>query len=704
MTLGKKIGSGFCLILFLTLILGIMNYFTMEKAANDSTEIAEDRTPRLLAYSELQNYLLLATYYTQTYTATLAVSDLEKAQDALQNMKSQISDIEAINQKHFFQQTDEFLQQFKRHINAYQKMIDGTKQRMDRLQNESRTLIQNAGDATSDIEKLISTMTATQKQFLEAGNYNGVSLYSSNIADTIAIYGRVARALDGLRVAEDQGNIDEFDRIKQSLPAIADDFKKIEKNLLRQECKDLYQHTLLSYNRFAQAAAEIAALQKENLQENKARMTGFTEMFDESEKMVNISIDNTRVLVQESASTLSKASNISLIILTVVLLIGIVVSILLTRSITKPLSTTQKFAESVATGHLDHELTVHGNDETGKLADALRSMVSALKSNISEAQNKSEQAQKATQEAQNAIARAEEAARRAENAKRDGMLDAANQLESMVEIISSASTELSAQIEQSDRGASESAQRLQEAATAMNQMNATVQEVARNAGSASAASTDTKQKAEAGEQIVDQVVHSIGEVHKVSLMLKDDMAQLNERAQDINRIMGVISDIADQTNLLALNAAIEAARAGEAGRGFAVVADEVRKLAEKTMTSTLDVSSAIRAIQESTDKSRSAFDLAVEKIGEATALANQSGTALQEIVSTVESTSDQVQAIAAASEEQSAASEEINRSITEVNDMSKMTADAMTEANQAVADLANQAQKLTSLIQQMKRG
>jgi Methyl-accepting chemotaxis protein len=141
--------------------------------------------------------------------------------------------------------------------------------------------------------------------------------------------------------------------------------------------------------------------------------------------------------------------------------------------------------------------------------------------------------------------------------------------------------------------------------------------------------------------------------------------------------MNVISDIADQTNLLALNAAIEAARAGEAGRGFAVVADEVRKLAEKTLASTQDVGNAIAAIQDSTAKSVGDMDKAVGQVELATDFANQSGKALEEIVSTVEATADQVNAIAEASGQQSAASEEINHSIDNVTQVARQTADAM---------------------------
>ena len=166
--------------------------------------------------------------------------------------------------------------------------------------------------------------------------------------------------------------------------------------------------------------------------------------------------------------------------------------------------------------------------------------------------------------------------------------------------------------------------------------------------------------------------------------------------------MNVISDIADQTNLLALNAAIEAARAGDAGRGFAVVADEVRKLAEKTMASTNDVDTAIKAIQQSVARSAQSVDEAVQGVSLATQAAQQSGQALEGIVGTVEETANQVSAIATASEQQAVATNEINRTIGDVTDLSRQTAAAMSAASRAVAGLSAQARNLEGLIEQMQ--
>ena len=387
--------------------------------------------------------------------------------------------------------------------------------------------------------------------------------------------------------------------------------------------------------------------------------------------------------------------------LIVVLLISVVLMAFIIRNTLRQLGKDPGELNAIAHRVVDGDYNIDDGGKKMGVYGAIVEMVNALKRNIENAQRESGNAKEQSRKAQEAMEQAEAASTEAQS-KTEAMLVAADKLETVGSVVSSASTQLSAQIEQSDRGAAESAQRLSEAATAMNEMNATVQEVAKNAGSASAASAETKQKAEAGAEVVAKAVHSIEQVHQMSLELKGDMVQLNEHAQDITRIMNVISDIADQTNLLALNAAIEAARAGEAGRGFAVVADEVRKLAEKTMASTNDVGNAIKAIQESTAKSMTGVDQAVERIGEANELASRSGAALEEIVATVEATGDQVNAIATASEEQSAASEEINQSIVQVNDMSRQTAEAMGEAAKAVSDLAAQAQTLTELIRELK--
>ncbi|KAF0233117.1 MAG: methyl-accepting chemotaxis [Desulfovibrionaceae bacterium] len=382
--------------------------------------------------------------------------------------------------------------------------------------------------------------------------------------------------------------------------------------------------------------------------------------------------------------------------------ISICLGLLLTRSITKPLNACVTFAGHVSDGKLDEYLTIDSKDETGILSTSLNHMVEALKEKIAEANEKSRQAQIESENAKIATQQAQAAKEQAERAKAEGMLQAANQLENVVEIVTSASEELSAQIEQSSRGSEEQARRVDETATAMEEMNATVLEVAKSASNAAQTADEAKAKAEDGSRVVGQVVRGIEDVQRQSQEMKADMGTLGKQAEGIGQIMNVISDIADQTNLLALNAAIEAARAGEAGRGFAVVADEVRKLAEKTMTATKEVGDAIRGIQDGTKKNIENVERSAKTIEDATGLAVKSGESLREIVTLVESTSDQVRSIATASEQQSSASEEINHSIEEVSRISSETSDAMRQSAQAVGDLANQALILKNLIENMQ--
>lgn len=387
----------------------------------------------------------------------------------------------------------------------------------------------------------------------------------------------------------------------------------------------------------------------------------------------------------------------------IMLLVVSMVVILVVRGITKALGRAIRFAQAVAGGNLSHELRSVRKDELGILGRALDSMLEQLRNMIATSEKKSKEAETAAHEAELSKKIAEQARVEAENARREGLLEAAEKLDVIVERLASAAEELSSQIEQSAQGADIQRESASRAATAMEKMNHTVQEVAQNASEASSASEAARKEAVEGADIVSSVMQAISKVQENSKVMAQSLNELGTHAEGIGQIMAVISDIADQTNLLALNAAIEAARAGEAGRGFAVVADEVRKLAEKTMTATKQVGDAVRAIQGGTQESIRAMEGTTQNVNQTTDLATQAGEALKHIVKLVGGSTDQVRAIATASEEQSAAAEEINQGTEDINRVASETANSMRQSSQAVIELAEMAQQLTIVVESLKK-
>ena len=322
--------------------------------------------------------------------------------------------------------------------------------------------------------------------------------------------------------------------------------------------------------------------------------------------------------------------------------LGIFIALLLTGNIKKPLSHAVKTMEQMATGDLSAVIETDRRDEVGQMLNSLASMSHALSDSFL------------------------------------GVMNNTNKIVDSVDILRLRSQKTS-------EGARDQAEQGSQIATAAEEMTQTITDIARNAAQASDSSELAVQAAIKGKETADRAISIATNVHRSTGDLSAMVQALNGSVAEIGDIITVINDIADQTNLLALNAAIEAARAGEQGRGFAVVADEVRKLAERTIKATGEISGKIGAVQTEAERTAKSMEDTTQNVNKITSNIGEVGASLDDIVGVIQKVRDQITQIAAAVEEQSSASEEVagnvEKSTSIAKDMDRMAQDVFAEVN-----------------------
>ena len=402
-----------------------------------------------------------------------------------------------------------------------------------------------------------------------------------------------------------------------------------------------------------QQALQLYASTDNTIIDMRKKMTEYgSSVLSRSDELYKIQLQRRDI---ESAT----ANSMQLITTLLVLLFGIAAAVIITRQITRPLRETLDVVERIAGGDLSHNLRVTRRDELGVLQQGIARMGTTLRDLIG------------------------------------GIRDGVTQ-------IASAAEELSAVTEQTSAGVNSQKIETDQVATAMHEMTATVQEVARNAEQASQAAAAADGEARDGDKVVNQAIDQIERLAVEVGRSTEAMAVLQQESDKIGSVMDVIKAVAEQTNLLALNAAIEAARAGDAGRGFAVVADEVRGLAQRTQKSTEEIQTLVAALQSGTQHVASVMNNSRSLTDSSVTLTRQAGTSLQGITRTVSNIQSMNQQIAAAAEQQSAVAEEISRSIVNVRDVSEQTAAASDETAKSSVELARLGNQLQEMVSHFK--
>ncbi|PPV35620.1 methyl-accepting chemotaxis protein [Ectopseudomonas oleovorans] len=638
LAVGKKLFIGFGLVLLLTAAMTGSDFLAVQAVLQGHAQVGQ--------LAQVNQEILQARSLERSFaieqtpqSAELVRASLLKVQTLLEKLAQDSSGASSRNQT-MQQAVAEYLKQFDNYVEQQNKAREA-RQDMRRAADEAR-------DQFEVIE--LDMYDAVRELRLQGDLLRG----SDPLTLAEAASGLSKRMLD-LRDHESLYIIDGSAEALEEWEYVSEDLQTVARSLmvwLNDDQKGAIDTALQALTFYQRSFHYYQQLREQNLATEKA-------MIERARSVVNLA-EAAQAAAEQSMLDDSQRSLVMLGIMgAAAVVLGLCAALLITRLIVVPLRQTVTFAQRIAAGDLSQNIPQDRRDEVGQLLAAMQDMTLSLRTLV-------------------------------------------GRIGGGVGQIAAAAEQLSAVTAQTSAGVQAQKLETEQTATAMHQMAATVQEVAQNAEQASLAARDADLEAQQGNRVVQQAVDQIDSLASEVEQSAKAIADLNQESARIGSVLEVIRNVAEQTNLLALNAAIEAARAGEQGRGFAVVADEVRALAKRAQDSTEEIESLIAGLQRMAKGAVQQMDSSRDLTRRTVELAGEAGDALGRITQAVSTIEQMNQQIAAAAEEQSAVAEAINESVTRVRDIGEQSATATEQTAASSAELARLGVELQELVRQFR--
>ncbi|KIH81912.1 Methyl-accepting chemotaxis protein I (serine chemoreceptor protein) [Pseudomonas batumici] len=637
--MAKKLGIGFALVLLLTGLVAAIGVWSLQTISL--------RFDGLKQMSSLNSQLLRVRLLEQEYALHSDPKTVDALHKGVDGLLAQAQTLKAQSPANVPVMTD-----VEQALGAYRKAFDEFVEL-----NQTKDLALEM--ASWSVDSVANNLDVLQSGLSDDGTYALKDSQGKDGKDFVEQAGQVShvsqlmlQAMNEARVRLDQSRKgDEENQNKGKIEQADQALAQVEQ--LKASVKDPGYQTVLT-----EVSGHIASFGE--------KLTEYTGLLEQEKKVYQQLHERAAQVVErvnqayaaEDLSMQAELKKNSLLIIgssALALLVGLVAALVITRLIVAPLRSVILVAQQIAAGDLTGKVEVKRRDEIGQLMLAMQQMGAGLSGIVSG-------------------------------------------LQAGIEQLATSAHSLSAVTEQTNLEVSTQKEETEQVATAMNQMTATVHDVARNAEEAAQAAQTADGKVDSGQQVVRQSMQRIEQLADSANSASQSIESLSAEIQNIGTVLSVIKSVAEQTNLLALNAAIEAARAGEQGRGFAVVADEVRALAKRTQQSTEEIERLVSALRAAAQTSVQQIQSSGELVKLAVSDALQTESALGSIAAAVSLIQQMNQQIAAAAEEQSSVAEEINRSVTSIRASADQSAVAMQGNAASSIELAQLGMELKGMV------